>query len=158
MTDRRPLAIVLVAGTLALAIGTARAPLWDEDEPRFAVIARTMVETGDWIVPVFNDTLAVDKPVFMHWCMAAAMSVFGVNEFSARLPSVLAALATALVLLRAGRRWCGETTGVVAALAYVGCLLVAIEAVRVARSRATRRGAVLVAGSFFLAAEAGRTT
>jgi 4-amino-4-deoxy-L-arabinose transferase-like glycosyltransferase len=128
MTERRPLAIVLVAGIAALALGTARAPLWDEDEPRFAVIARTMVETGDWVVPVFNGTLAVDKPVLMHWAMAACMSVFGVNEFACRLPSMIAALATALALLRLGTRLFNPTTGVVAALAWLGSLLVGIEA------------------------------
>jgi len=128
MPDRRPLLIVLAAGSLALAIGTARAPLWDEDEPRFAAIARTMVETGDWIVPVFNDTLAVDKPVLMHWAMAACMRVFGVNEFAARLPSMIAALVTALALLRAGTRFFSPAVGVVAALAWLGSLLVGIEA------------------------------
>jgi 4-amino-4-deoxy-L-arabinose transferase-like glycosyltransferase len=128
MFDRRPLAIVLVAGIAALALGTARAPLWDEDEPRFAVIARTMVETGDWVVPVFNGTLAVDKPVLMHWAMAACMSVFGVNEFACRLPSMIAALLTALALLRLGTRLFNPTTGVVAALAWLGSLLVGIEA------------------------------
>jgi 4-amino-4-deoxy-L-arabinose transferase-like glycosyltransferase len=124
----RPTLTVFLTATAALAIGFSQTPLWDEDEARFAAIARTMVETGDWVVPVFNDTLAVDKPVLMHWCMAAAMTVFGVNEFAARLPSVIAALVTALALLRAGRRWCDDTTGVIAALAYVGCLLVAVEA------------------------------
>jgi len=128
MPDRRPLAIVLAAGIAALALGTARAPLWDEDEPRFAVIARTMVETGDWVVPVFNGTLAVDKPVLMHWAMAACMSVFGVNEFACRLPSMIAALATALALLRLGTRLFNPTTGVVAALAWLGSLLAGIEA------------------------------
>lgn len=126
MTSRPTLLVVLIS-LAALAVGTAATPLWDEDEARFAAIARTMVETGDWIVPRFNGTLAVDKPVLMHWCMAACMSVFGINEFAARLPSMFATLATALALLRAGRRWCDDTTGIVAALAYVGCLLVAIE-------------------------------
>ena len=128
MSDRRPLAIVLFAGIATLALGTARAPLWDEDEPRFAVIARTMMETGDWVVPVFNGTLAVDKPVLMHWAMAASMSVFGANEFAARLPSMIAALATALALLRLGTRLFNPTTGVVAALAWLGSLLAGIEA------------------------------
>jgi len=128
MPDRHPFAIVLVAGIAALALGTAQAPLWDEDEPRFAVIARTMVETGDWVVPVFNGTLAVDKPVLMHWAMAASMSVFGVNEFASRLPSMIAALATALALLRLGTRLFNPTTGVVAALAWLGSLLAGIEA------------------------------
>jgi 4-amino-4-deoxy-L-arabinose transferase-like glycosyltransferase len=128
MSWNRSTVIVLLAALAALALGTAPTPLWDEDEARFAAIARTMVETGDWIVPTFNGTLAVDKPVLMHWCMAACMSVFGINEFAARLPSVIATLLTALALLRAGRRWFDDATGVVAALAYVGCLLVAIEA------------------------------
>jgi 4-amino-4-deoxy-L-arabinose transferase-like glycosyltransferase len=124
----RPALIVLLGAVVTLAVATAPTPLWDEDEARFAAIARTMVETGDWVVPMFNGTLAVDKPVLMHWCMAACMKVFGINEFAARLPSVIATLLTALALFRAGRRWFDDTTGVVAALAYVGCLLVSIEA------------------------------
>jgi len=124
----RSLLVVLVGALATLAVATAPTPLWDEDEARFAAIARSMVETGDWVVPMFNGTLAVDKPVLMHWCMAACMKVFGINEFAARLPSVIATLLTALALFRAGRRWFDETTGVVAALAYVGCLLVSIEA------------------------------
>ena len=157
MTDHRPLLIVLTAGIAALALGTARAPLWDEDEPRFAVIARTMVETGDWVVPVFNGTLAVDKPVLMHWAMAACMSVFGVNEFACRLPSMIAALATALALLRLGTRLFDSPTGVVAALAWLGSLLVGIE------SHAATPDAILVAlctWATVLAAEviAGRAT
>jgi len=124
----RPVLIVLFGALATLAVATAPTPLWDEDEARFAAIARTMVETGDWVVPMFNGDLAVDKPVLMHWCMAACMKVFGINEFAARLPSVIATLLTALALFRAGRRWFDDTTGVVAALAYVGCLLVSIEA------------------------------
>lgn len=127
-TWNRPLFVVLLGSLATLTVATTATPLWDEDEARFAAIARTMVETGDWVVPVFNGTLAVDKPVLMHWCMAACMKLFGINEFAARLPSVLATLATALALFRAGRRWFDDTTGVVAALAYGGCLLVSIEA------------------------------
>jgi len=102
-------------------------PFWDEDEPRFAAIARTMLETGDWVVPTYNGTLAVDKPVLMHWCMAACYRVFGVGEIPARVPAALATVATALALLWAGRRWFDTRTGVIAALAWVGCLLVGIE-------------------------------
>ena len=124
---RHPLVVVVVAAAVTLAVGFAPMPFWDEDEPRFAAIARTMLETGDWIVPMYNDTLAVDKPVLMHWCMAACYRLFGVSEIPARIPSALAALATALALLRAGTYWFSARTGVVAALAWIGCLLVGIE-------------------------------
>jgi len=128
MPDRRSLAIVLPAALVSLCLGVAATPLWDEDEPRFAAIAHTMVETGDWIVPMFNDELAVDKPVLMHWAMAASATLFGGSEIAARLPAMLATLLAALALLRAGTRWFDGATGVVAALAFVGCLLVGIEA------------------------------
>ena len=125
---RHPLATVLLAATASLALGFAPMPFWDEDEPRFAAIARTMLETGDWIVPIYNDTLAVDKPVLMHWCMAVCYRLFGVSEIPARLPAALATVATGLALLHAGTRWFSPAAGVVAALAWVGCLLVGIEA------------------------------
>ena len=51
----------------------------------------------------------------MHWCMAACYRLFGVSEIPARIPSALAALATALALLRAGTAWFSPRTGVVAA-------------------------------------------
>ena len=127
LAPQHALVVVVVAAVVTLAVGFAPMPFWDEDEPRFAAIARTMLETGDWIVPMYNDTLAVDKPVLMHWCMAACYRLFGVSEIPARIPSALAALATALALLRAGTVWFSPRTGVVAALAWIGCLLVGIE-------------------------------
>ncbi len=127
MPLRHPLALVLVATVATLAIGFWPTPFWDEDEPRFAAIARTMLDTGDWVVPLYNGTLAVDKPVLMHWCMAACFALFGTSEVAARLPSALATVLAALALLRAGTRWFSPLAGVLAALAYVGCLLVAVE-------------------------------
>lgn len=90
MKFTHPTTLVLVAATAALAVGFSRTPLWDEDEPRFAAIARAMVESGDWVVPIYNDTLAVDKPVLMHWCMAICFALFGTSEIAARLPAALA--------------------------------------------------------------------
>ena len=128
LIERRPRLLVLLVATVTLTAGFMSTPFWDEDEPRFAAIARTMVTTGDWVVPMYNGELAVDKPVLMHWCMALGFTTFGFNEFAARLPSALAAVLTALALLRAGTRWFNPATGITAALAYLGCLLVAIEA------------------------------
>ena len=128
MLPRHSLAVVLGASIVSMAVGFWPTPFWDEDEPRFAAIARTMLETGDWIVPTYNGTLAVDKPVLMHWCMAACFALFGTTEMAARLPSAVATVLAALALLRAGTRWFSPLAGVLAALAYVGCLLVAIEA------------------------------
>ena len=125
---RDSLAAALAGAVACLALGFAPMPFWDEDEPRFAAIARTMLATGDWVVPRFNGTVAVDKPVLMHWAMAAAFAIFGPDERAARLPAAVATLLAALALERIGRRCFSPAVGATAALAFVGCLLVGIEA------------------------------
>lgn len=65
--------------------------LIDVDEPRYAEAGREMLETGNWTVPYFNYTVRFDKPVFFYWLEAISMKFFGVNEFAARFPSLLAA-------------------------------------------------------------------
>jgi len=67
--------------------------LVDETEPLFAEAARQMMETGDWLTPYFNGQPRFDKPPLIYWLMAIAYQVFGVNSWSVRLPSALAAMA-----------------------------------------------------------------
>lgn len=127
MTYRTGLLITFTASLVALAAGFGTAPFWDEDETRFVAIAQTMLDTGDWVVPIYNGTLAVDKPVLMHWSIASAFAAFGRSEISARIPAAVATLLTALAVFHAGSRWFSPLAGVLAAMAYVGSLLVAIE-------------------------------
>src|SRR5260370_31819540 len=69
------------------------ASLWDIDEGNNATCAYEMWRSGDWIVPTCNYRMRVDKPALLYWMQATAYGVFGPNEFAARLPSGLAALA-----------------------------------------------------------------
>src|SRR5579885_733270 len=78
--------------------------LWDIDEGNNSECAREMFDSGDWVVPHFNGLLRVDKPALLYWLQATAYRQFGVNEFSARLPSVLASLLAVLLTYELGRR------------------------------------------------------
>lgn len=75
--------------------GNGNHALWDRDEARFSEATREMIETGDWIIPHFNGEIRYDKPVLIYWLMSVPMRLFGVNEFSARLPASLAGACTA---------------------------------------------------------------
>jgi 4-amino-4-deoxy-L-arabinose transferase-like glycosyltransferase len=68
------------------------------DEPRYAAIARAMSETHDWVTPRLWGTPWFEKPVLYYWAAGAAMRIFGVSEFAARLPSALAALLAVLAI------------------------------------------------------------
>jgi len=74
-----------------------RLPLIDPDEGRYAEIPREMLERGDLITPTLNYVKYFEKPPLLYWINAASMKLFGLNEFSARLPSALCGLLTILV-------------------------------------------------------------
>ena len=59
-------------------------------EPREAVVAYTMLEHGNWILPINNGGDIPYKPPFFHWCIAFFSLFIGhVNEFTSRLPSAI---------------------------------------------------------------------
>lgn len=113
-----PPAFLIFVAVVYLA-GNGTVGLWDRDEPRYAQASRQMLQSGDWVVPRFLDTVRTAKPVFIYWCQASAMAVVGDNAFAARLPSTLAMLVTLglvgwFVAKAAGPRRAGWTVVVMA--------------------------------------------
>jgi len=82
------------------------AALFEPDEGRNAEKARQILVLNDWITPHENFHAVLDKPIFFYWLIAITYKIFGASEWSARLPSALAALAcAALVYGFARSRW-----------------------------------------------------
>lgn len=59
------------------------------DEPRYAQVAREMLERHDWITPTLGGMAWLEKPPLYYWQAMVAFKVFGVHDWAARLPSVL---------------------------------------------------------------------
>jgi 4-amino-4-deoxy-L-arabinose transferase-like glycosyltransferase len=94
---------------VCLFVGLGAIGLVGPDEPRYASIARTMAQTGDWVTPRLWGHAWFEKPILYYWSAAASFKLFGVSEAAARLPNALAALAGALLLaLAAWRLWGGR--------------------------------------------------
>lgn len=79
----------------------------DPDEGRYAGVALRMLNTGDWLHPVFNGKPHLAKPPLTYWMIAASFALFGATEWAARLPATLAALAVVLLTASLSRRWFG---------------------------------------------------
>jgi 4-amino-4-deoxy-L-arabinose transferase-like glycosyltransferase len=93
------LAIFLTAVAVRLLTLSAY-PLYDTTEARYAEIARVMLATDNWVTPQIEPGEPFwAKPPLSIWATALSFSVLGINEFAARLPSLLFTLATACLIL-----------------------------------------------------------
>lgn len=89
---------------------------YSKGEPREAVVALSMLQTDNWVLPTNNGGDLPYKPPFVHWLMALCSLPFGkVDEWSARLPSALA-LTVLVVSTLAFFRSSGRKVTVVTAL------------------------------------------
>jgi 4-amino-4-deoxy-L-arabinose transferase-like glycosyltransferase len=92
---RRWLVGLLLFAILVRLLSLGAYPLTDNTEARYAELARTMVETGDWLTPRMAGGVPWwSKPPLSIWLTSASYLAFGVNEFAARLPQLLLCLAT----------------------------------------------------------------
>lgn len=86
-------------------------------EPREAVVALSMINDGNWILPINNGGDIPYKPPFFHWLIALFSLLPGyVSEFTARLPSALALIIMVVAGYRFFARRGDEPTAFVASL------------------------------------------
>jgi 4-amino-4-deoxy-L-arabinose transferase-like glycosyltransferase len=125
MDVRRKYIFVLLAVGMVLSIfNLGGRDLWEPDETRYAVIAREMKETGNWILPHLNGEVYAEKPPLSFWLVN--LSTFFVGENNAltnRLPSALAGLITLIVTFLLGEKLFGLRAGFLSAMILATCVL-----------------------------------
>jgi 4-amino-4-deoxy-L-arabinose transferase-like glycosyltransferase len=91
MTNRTRTDSLLLAGFCAFLFfyGLVQFGLIGADEPRYAQVAREMLERHDWITPVLGGQPWLEKPPLYYWQAMIAYRVFGVSDWAARLPSAI---------------------------------------------------------------------
>lgn len=112
--------LVLVALPALLLYPCMQFHLLDPDEGRYAEIPREMLTRGEWLVPYLQGEPYLDKPPLLYWLVMASYSLFGVNEWAARLVPALAVHLTILTTYLFGRNQLGERS------AFRGALLLSI--------------------------------
>ena len=97
--------------------------LFDWDEINFAECAREMVTSGKYSTVTIDYLPFWEKPPLFIWMQALSMKIFGINEFAARLPNVVAALFTILTLMYHGAQHQNRKFGYWWAAFYIGSFL-----------------------------------
>lgn len=117
MTRLLAFSLLLIAVALTFLPFLGCTPFYTKGEPREAVVALSMLKTGNWILPLSNGDVIPYKPPFLAWCIALVSLIPGaVTEYTSRLPSALALIIMVMVGYRFWARRVGAGTSMVGAV------------------------------------------
>lgn len=118
LEDRRTLWIVAALIVVLLAIANLPWQLDDYDQAKQAFTSFEMVKDGQWLYQHTPQERVATKPPLVGWISAALFAVTRSWEIAWRLPSLVAALALAVVLFRAAKNAYGKVAAVIALGAF----------------------------------------
>ena len=96
--------------------------LFDWDEINFAEAAREMIVSGNCSTVTINFEPFWEKPPLFIWMQVVSMKLFGINEFAARFPTVLASIATINLIYYIGVKHFRANVAMIWVLAYMGSI------------------------------------
>ena len=105
---------LLSLGLILIATGIGLRDPWPADEPRFALIARDMAVSGDWLLPRVGGDIYADKPPVFFWLLALGIEITHSLRASFLLPSLLSALGCVALVYDLARRLWSRETGLIA--------------------------------------------
>ncbi|MFM5988306.1 MAG: ArnT family glycosyltransferase [Sphaerospermopsis kisseleviana] len=100
---KHPQFILLLLSALLLFANNGNNSLLAYDEAYYAIQARWMLETQDWLTPQWWGTPIYDRTVGIQWLIALTYQIFGINEFSARLPSIISCIISVILTYQIGK-------------------------------------------------------
>jgi len=118
---RAGLACLLLLASLILLAGIGLRDPWPADEPRFALIAKDMVESGQWLFPQVGGVLYPDKPPLFFWMVACFYTLTGSISVAILLPGSIAGVGVLLLVTDLTRRLTDEVTAL-----WTGALLLVL--------------------------------
>src|SRR5215472_9486226 len=92
--------------------------LLDDVDTIHAEAAREMLVRHDWVTMYTNGIRYLEKAPLMYWSLATSYTLFGISDWSTRLPLMLGVLALLFATYKLGRFAYGELGGL-----YAGVVL-----------------------------------
>lgn len=117
--DRKQLFWFLLLAFFILAAGYGLREPWPSDEPRFVLVAKQMVDSGNYLFPHRGIQLYSDKPPVFFWILAACYQLIGSWRWSFLLPSLLSGMTVLYLAYDLGRRLWTPRAGLWAAVAIL---------------------------------------
>lgn len=116
------LIVILFAAAVYLGCIVSPPSLMDDSDSVQALIARTMLHSGDWVTAKLDGIAFLEKPPLVYWTMAASFKVFGARDWAARVPIALTAIALCWLNAAFGVWAFGKRAGFYAGLCMATCV------------------------------------
>ncbi|MGA7225710.1 MAG: glycosyltransferase family 39 protein [Candidatus Acidiferrales bacterium] len=116
------LVVLLFAGAIYLGCIVSPPSLMDDVDAVHAQIARTMLTSGDWVTSRIDGVPYFEKAPAVYWAIAISYKIFGVHDWSARIPIALSAIALCLLTTAIGVWAFGKRAGFYAGLCLSTCI------------------------------------
>src|SRR5437660_7440926 len=86
--------LIVLAVASAVFLGCIISPpsLMDDVDAVQAQIARNMLDSGDWVTARLDGIAYLEKSPLIYWLIAISFKIFGVHDWTARIPVSLAAV------------------------------------------------------------------
>jgi 4-amino-4-deoxy-L-arabinose transferase-like glycosyltransferase len=116
--------LVVLLFAAAIYVGCIVSPpsLMDDVDSVQAQIARNMLVSGDWVTARLDGVAYLEKPPLIYWTVALSYKVFGVHDWSARVPIVFSVLVLCWVTAAFGVWAFGKRAGFYAGLCIGTCV------------------------------------
>jgi 4-amino-4-deoxy-L-arabinose transferase-like glycosyltransferase len=112
-----PTLIIIVLWGAIYVAGMFSPPLLDDADSVHAEAAREMLLSHDWVTLHINNGIRyLEKAPLMYWSVASSYTLFGISDWSTRLPLIIGVLLLLYVTYALGRRSYGERGGFYSAL------------------------------------------
>jgi 4-amino-4-deoxy-L-arabinose transferase-like glycosyltransferase len=116
------LVVLLFAAAVYLGCIFSPPSLMDDVDAVQAQIARNMLSSGDWVTARLDGVAYLEKPPLIYWTIAASYKVFGVHDWSARIPVALSAIGLCWLTAAFGAWAFGRRAGFYAGLCMATCI------------------------------------
>jgi 4-amino-4-deoxy-L-arabinose transferase-like glycosyltransferase len=111
LTGSRSIWILILLWLLIYFAAIFHPPLMDDADTVHAEAAREMLQRHDWVTLYTDGIRYLEKAPLMYWGLAASYTVFGISDWSTRLPLALGMLGVILATYGLGRYAFGERAG-----------------------------------------------